>query len=85
MYADDMKVLAEVEKENVAKLQQDLDMLVEWADCWQLRFNADKYKVLHLGQNNPQTDLQHETAWYWGKSDIRHFRRGERPWRPHGQ
>ena len=49
-----MKVLAEVEKESVAKLQQDFDMLVEWADCWQLRFNADKCKVLHLGQNNPE-------------------------------
>ena len=36
MYADDMKVFAEVEMEIVAKLQQDLDMLVEWADCWQL-------------------------------------------------
>ena len=54
MYADDTKVFAEVEKESVAKLQQDLDMLVEWADCWQLRFNADKCKVLHLGQKNPK-------------------------------
>ena len=31
--------------------------------------------MFHLGQNNPkQTGLQHKTAWYWGKSDIRHFR-----------
>ena len=36
MYADDTKALAEVEKESVAKLRQDLDILVEWADCWQL-------------------------------------------------
>ena len=36
MYAEDTKALAEVEKESVDKLQQDLDMLVEWADCWQL-------------------------------------------------
>ena len=54
MYADDTKAFAEVEKESVAKLQQDLDMLVEWAGCCQLRFNADKCKVLHLGQNNPE-------------------------------
>ena len=52
MYADDTKVFAEVEKESVAKLQQNLDSLTDWADCWQLRFNADKCKVLHLGQNN---------------------------------
>ena len=43
------EVFAEVEKESVAKSQQDLDMLVEWADCWQLQFNADKCAVLHLG------------------------------------
>ena len=48
------EVFAEVEKESVAKSQQDLDMLVEWADCWQLQFNADKCAVLHLGQNNPK-------------------------------
>ena len=54
MYADDTKVLAEVDKESVAKLQHDLDMLVEWADCWHLRFNAGRCKVLHLGQNNPK-------------------------------
>ena len=30
MYADDTKVFAEVEKESEVKLQQDLDMLVEW-------------------------------------------------------
>ena len=41
-------------KDSVAKLQKDLDMLVEWADCWSLLFNVDKCKVLHLGQNNPK-------------------------------
>jgi len=54
MYAEDTKAFAEVKKESVDKLQQDLDMLVEWADCWQLWFNVDKCKVLHLGQNNPE-------------------------------
>ena len=54
MYADDTKVFVKVEKGSIAKLQQDFDMLVEWADCWQLRFNADKCKLLHLGQNNPK-------------------------------
>ena len=26
----------------------------DWADTWQLRFNADKCKVLHIGKNNEQ-------------------------------
>ena len=33
-----------------------MDSLVNWADEWQLRFNADKCKVLHLGKNNEQQD-----------------------------
>ena len=36
-----------------AKLQKDLDGLVDWADTWQLRFNADKCKVIHMGRSNP--------------------------------
>ena len=38
------------------QLQGDLDRLVDWADKWQLRFNADKCKVIHLGMNNEQQD-----------------------------
>lgn len=55
MYADDTKMFSSVETEELrVKLQSDLDNLVNWADHWQLRFNADKCKVLHLGRNNPK-------------------------------
>ena len=57
MYADDTKVYNTVkDASNKAQLQDDLDSLVNWADTWQLRFNADKCKVLHLGKNNEQQD-----------------------------
>ena len=35
------------------QLQDDLERLVDWANTWQLRFNAGKCKVLHIGRNNP--------------------------------
>jgi hypothetical protein len=55
MYADDTKVYNTVkDASNKMQLQNDLDSLVDWADAWQLRFNADKCKVLHLGKNNEQ-------------------------------
>jgi hypothetical protein len=38
------------------QLQDDLDSLVYWADTWQLRYNADKCKVLQLEKNNEQQD-----------------------------
>jgi hypothetical protein len=44
MYADDTKVYSSVkDASNKAQSQDDLDSLVNWADTWQLRFNADKY------------------------------------------
>ena len=36
------------------QLQQDIHSLTKWAETWQLRFNAGKYKVLHIGHNNPE-------------------------------
>ena len=53
MYSDDTKGYNSVEAEDKQhKLQDDLYNLVDWADTWQLRFNADKCEVLHLGRQN---------------------------------
>lgn len=55
MYADDTKVFGTVDTQSKwDQLQQDLNNLVEWADRWQLRFNAGKCQVLHLGSKNPR-------------------------------
>jgi len=32
-----------------AALQRDLDTIFKWEQNWQLRFNVDKCKVMHLG------------------------------------
>jgi hypothetical protein len=59
MYADDTKVYGRVDgPEDRDKLQSDLNGLVNWADTWQLRFNADKCKVLHLGKKNRQFEYE---------------------------
>ena len=53
MYGDDTKVYGEADSEgDIKKLQSDLDILADWADAWQLKFNADKCKVLHLGNSH---------------------------------
>ena len=36
------------------ELQRDLDALVDRANTWQLHFNSEKCKVLHMGKNNEQ-------------------------------
>ena len=53
MYADDTKLFSEVDNQQQRLiLQKDLTSLVEWADKWQLRFNADKCHTVHLGSKN---------------------------------
>ena len=55
MFADDTKVFAQCDStEECHQLQSDLDTLQDWADTWQLRFNATKCKAMHLGRNNLQ-------------------------------
>ena len=50
MFADDTKLYG---KPGVS-LQDDLDKAVEWAKTWQMKFNAGKCTVLHMGKNNPK-------------------------------
>ena len=52
LFADDTKLYASV-PENHEQIQEDLDKLQDWSGDWQLRFNAGKCKVMHLGK---QTD-----------------------------
>ena len=40
--------------EEVLELQEDLNMLVDWANTWQMNCNIDKFAVMHIGHNNIQ-------------------------------
>ena len=63
MFADDTKLFTHIKDESdVARLQDDLDSLQSWADAWQLRFNPDKCKVLHLGQSNRRAKYNMSTT-----------------------
>ena len=43
------KVLTTADK---MQIQSDLDHLVSWSNKWQMKFNVDKCKVLHIGSSN---------------------------------
>ena len=56
LFADDAKIFRSVDlrdDEGNLKLQADLDKLCEWSKKWQLPFNTDKCKILHIGSSNP--------------------------------
>ena len=52
-FADDVKLIGQVASErDVDSLRADLQLMVEWSAHWQMLFNVEKCKVLHVGYNN---------------------------------
>ena len=52
-FADDAKLYGTVScSEDFSRLQSDLDRLSEWSGEWQMLFNVEKCKVMHIGKNN---------------------------------
>jgi len=63
MYADDTKIGRQVvTAEDSEILQADLNCVQQWSNNWQLKFNSEKCKVMHLGNTNSK-------ATYTMKSD----------------
>jgi len=56
-FADDTKIFQTVvSAEDVSALQSDLSNLVAWFKEWQMLFNVEKCKVMHIGYNNVQVE-----------------------------
>ena len=52
-FADDTKITSKVTSVSQwRELQCDLDKLTSWAETWQMKFNIEKCKVLHIGNDN---------------------------------
>lgn len=69
MYADDTKVMYGINRANplpdIEKIQNDLDVIVEWTQTWRMQLNVRKCKVMHVGKSNPNhvyTMLDYETG-----------------------
>jgi hypothetical protein len=55
-FADDTKIGREINsEEDSLSLQVDLDRVLKWSKDWQMQFNADKCKVLRLGNDDRVT------------------------------
>ena len=53
IFADDTKVYGNSKESD--SIQEDIDKLQEWSIKWNLYFNVEKCKVMHIGNNNPET------------------------------
>ena len=56
IFADDTKLYNK--SANSDNIQSDIKMLQEWSVKWNLYFNVEKCKVLHLGNNNEECDYE---------------------------
>ena len=53
-FADDTKIARTIlDNNDNVELQKDLELLGQWADKWQMKFNADKCKVIRFGGGTP--------------------------------
>ena len=62
IYADDTKILAKLKansyESDTAKLQNDIDNLVDWTNIWLMRLNIEKCKVIHVGNEIVEKNIQ---------------------------
>ena len=69
-FADDTNIYRTVNSvEGTESLRTDLRNLVSWSTDWQMLFNIDKCKVVHLGHNNPQTNFVVDATQLQGVSE----------------
>ena len=53
-FADDTKVGNCIQSDSdIESLQQCINDMFNWSDIWDMQFNIQKCKVMHLGQHNP--------------------------------
>ena len=52
-FADDTKLFGScASQQDVMKIQNDLHTMFQWSQDWQMLFNVDKCKSMHIGKNN---------------------------------
>ena len=52
-FADDTKLFRKVSSQaDIEAIREDLTNLFRWSEDWQMLFNIEKCKVLHIGKNN---------------------------------
>ena len=71
MFADDTKIWTRITSiKDSADLQKDLDSLSIWSANWQLRFNPDKCKVMHVGHQHKPNYMIHQDNTDWNIQEV---------------
>ena len=61
-FTDDTKLCHRARNpDDIMKVQEDINKLVEWSNKWQMNFNVDKCSVMHIRHNNMQSNYNMST------------------------
>ena len=70
MFVDDTMILCKIKTvKDAESLQADLNDLMEWSRRWQMAFNSDKCKVMHIGHR--------QDTKYYMSNQLKKYRRKE--------
>ena len=76
-FADDTKIFRKAGTvDNINKLREDLQVLCNWSDMWQMKFNIEKCKVMHIGAKNLEEEYFMEGVTHVTAGSARQTRRG---------
>lgn len=57
LYKDDTKIYGKVKTlKDMKLLQEDIDCMREWSNKWLLTFHPNKWKFMHIGNCNAESD-----------------------------
>ena len=52
-FSDDTKIASQINTlDDVRSMERTLDKLGAWANRWEIKFNVNKYGVMHIGKGN---------------------------------
>ena len=61
IFEDDTKLYGPVRSQvDAQRIQEDLDVLVEWSKKWMLKFSISKCKTMHCGKTKAKIYLRHQ-------------------------
>ena len=76
LLADAAKFYSTIRSEDdVVSLQNDINNLAEWSKLWQLPFNVEKCKCMHIGRDKNHDSYQIEQHMLENVKEEKDFRR----------
>ena len=58
-FADDMKIIGRAGDDKETEMRRkDLEILHNWSEDWQMKFNVEKCKVMHIGASNKKATYE---------------------------